>query len=50
MEVIDMQNGELPKMVFKEMDLKQFYKYLSEEKYSQSKPYARVYLYMIVFI
>jgi len=38
-----MQNDELLKMLFKEMNLTQFYKYLSEEKYSQLKPYARGY-------
>jgi hypothetical protein len=41
LEVVDLQNDDKLKMMFKEMDLTQFYKYLPEDKYCQLKSYAR---------
>jgi hypothetical protein len=41
LEVVDLQNDDKLKMLFKEMDLTQFYKYLPEDKYCQLKSYAR---------
>jgi hypothetical protein len=38
--VVDLQNDDKLKMMFKEMDLTQFYKYLPEDKYGQLKSYA----------
>jgi len=44
MEVIDLQNDEMLKMIFKEENLIQFYKHLSEDKYGKLKSYAQGYI------
>ena len=39
--MIDAQSDDTLKMIFKEMDLIQFYKYLPKNKYGQLKSYGR---------